>query len=131
MKNKKIDLVFKEFTRKLYIIFSHSSQKIRNLSGDNQQKVVIEKWLCIKPKILILDEPTRGIDVGAKAEIYKLITQIAKNSGIAVIFVSSEMPEIIGIADRIIVMCGGKIAGEYLKKEVNEEKLITSATSFR
>ena len=82
------------------------------LSGGNQQKVVLAKCLLSKPRVMILDEPTRGIDVGAKAEIYNMMVELAK-SGIAIVMISSEMPELIGMSDRILVMSGGRIAGEF------------------
>ncbi len=100
-----------------------------NLSGGNQQKVVVGKWLARNSRVVIFDEPTRGIDVGAKVEIYHLMNQL-KKQGIAVIFVSSEMPEIMGIADRIIVMCDGKITGEVMAKETAQDEILTLATSF-
>ena len=86
------------------------------LSGGNQQKVVLGRWLMTEPKILLLDEPTRGIDVGAKAEIYQLINNLAKQ-GMAIIVVSSELPEVIGISDRIVTFCEGELTGEYLQEE--------------
>ena len=97
------------------------------LSGGNQQKVVLGRWLMTEPKILLLDEPTRGIDVGAKAEIYQLINNLAKQ-GMAIIVVSSELPEVIGISDRIVTFCEGELTGEYLQKEATQEKLLQSAT---
>ena len=103
------------------------SAKISTLSGGNQQKVILGRWLLTKPSIFLLDEPTRGIDVGAKYEIYKLIIELAEeNKGIIV--VSSEMPELIGICDRIIVMSGGRIAGELTKDEVTQEKIMDLAS---
>lgn len=102
------------------------SKKISELSGGNQQKVLIARWLSMNPKVLILDEPTKGIDVGAKAEIYRLIREIA-GMGIAVILVSSEMPEIIGLSDRIIVMKNGEIAGELNRQQATEQALINYA----
>ncbi len=102
--------------------------KIENLSGGNQQKVILGRWLLSKPDILLLDEPTRGIDVGAKYEIYKLITELAKD-GCGVIIVSSEMPELLGISDRILVMSGGRIAGEVLPREAGQEEIMSLATS--
>jgi ABC-type sugar transport system ATPase subunit len=97
------------------------------LSGGNQQKVVLGRWLITHPKILLLDEPTRGIDVGAKAEIYQLISALA-GQGIGIIVVSSELPEIIGISDRIITLCEGRITGEFLRGEATQEKLLAAAT---
>ncbi len=101
--------------------------KVNNLSGGNQQKVVVGKWLMTNPKVLILDEPTRGIDVGAKFEIYNLMNQL-KQQGVAIIMVSSELPEIIGMSDRIIVIHEGKINGEFMHHEADQEKLMYAAT---
>ena len=100
-----------------------------NLSGGNQQKVVVGKWLARDSRVVIFDEPTRGIDVGAKVEIYNLMNDL-KNQGIAVMFVSSEMPEVMGIADRIIVMCDGRITGEVMAKEASQDEILTMATAF-
>ncbi len=99
---------------------------IVELSGGNQQKTIVARWMASKPKVLILDEPTKGIDVGAKAEFYSMICQFAKE-GIAVILISSEMSEVIGLSDRIIVMKGRKISGEISAMEATEEKLLTMA----
>lgn len=99
------------------------------LSGGNQQKVVVGKWLARNSKVVIFDEPTRGIDVGAKVEIYNLMNDL-KKQGIAVMFVSSEMPEVLGIADRIIVMCDGRITGEIMAKEATQNQILTMATAF-
>ena len=99
------------------------------LSGGNQQKVVVAKWLARNSRVVIFDEPTRGIDVGAKVEIYHLMNQL-KKQGIAVMFVSSEMPEVMGIADRIIVMCDGRITGELQSGEATQEEILRLATSF-
>jgi D-xylose transport system ATP-binding protein len=99
---------------------------IRNLSGGNQQKVVLAKYLLRKLKVLILDEPTRGIDVGAKYEIYNLINQLAAQ-GIAIIMISSDLPEVLGMADRIIVMNEGKIKGEFVNKNLNQEQIMHCA----
>lgn len=100
-----------------------------NLSGGNQQKVVVGKWLARDSRVVIFDEPTRGIDVGAKVEIYNLMNEL-KKQGIAVMFVSSEMPEVMGIADRIIVMCDGRITGEVMAKETTQSEILTLATTF-
>ena len=104
-------------------------QKVGNLSGGNQQKVVIGKWLAAGPKILILDEPTRGVDVGAKAEIYKIIDHLAEQ-GIAIVIISSEMAELINMCDRMVVMNQGKIAGELKKSEMgfSQESIMRLAT---
>ena len=100
-----------------------------NLSGGNQQKVVVGKWLARDSRVVIFDEPTRGIDVGAKVEIYNLMNEL-KKPGIAVMFVSSEMPEVMGIADRIIVMCDGRITGEVMAKDTTQSEILTLATAF-
>ena len=100
-----------------------------NLSGGNQQKVVVGKWLARNSRVVIFDEPTRGIDVGAKVEIYNLMNDL-KKQGIAVMFVSSEMPEVMGIADRIIVMCDGRVTGELMANEASQNQILTMATAF-
>lgn len=101
--------------------------KVSQLSGGNQQKVVLSKWLLNNPRILILDEPTRGIDVGAKYEIYKIIVELAKQ-GVGIILISSELPEVLGMSDRVLVMSGGKIAGELSRNEATQEKIMALAT---
>ncbi len=100
-----------------------------NLSGGNQQKIVVGKWLARDSRVVIFDEPTRGIDVAAKVEIYNLMNDL-KKQGIAVMFVSSEMPEVMGIADRIIVMCDGRITGELSAQEATQNQILTYATQF-
>ena len=102
------------------------TQLAGNLSGGNQQKVVVAKWLMMDPKLLIVDEPTRGIDVGSKAEIYSLLTELSKR-GVAVIVVSSEIEEIIGTCDRVITICEGKMTGNYKVDEVDAEQILASA----
>ena len=103
--------------------------KIRSLSGGNQQKVIIGRWLLTDPEILLLDEPTRGIDVGAKYEIYQLILDLA-NKGKTVIMVSSEMPELLGVCDRIVVMSGGRVAGEVDARNTTQEEIMTLAAKY-
>lgn len=112
-----------EFKRKLNIKAPSILQKTVNLSGGNQQKVVLSKWIFAEPDVLILDEPTRGIDVGAKYEIYTIINQLA-NEGKSILMISSEMPEILGVCDRIYVMSEGEITGELSKKEASQEKIM-------
>jgi len=102
------------------------TQVVKNLSGGNQQKVVIAKWMSTNPKILILDEPTRGIDVGAKKEIYDLINRLSRE-GVAIILISSELTEVIGISDRIIVMHEGAVKGEIMADEATQEKIMHMA----
>jgi inositol transport system ATP-binding protein len=101
-------------------------ERVENLSGGNQQKVLIGRWLLTNPKILILDEPTRGIDVGAKAEIHRLVTQLVRQ-GVAVIMISSEMPEILGMSDRIMVMHEGHVTGFLDRKEADQVKIMDLA----
>ncbi len=103
--------------------------KIRSLSGGNQQKVIIGRWLLTDPEVLLLDEPTRGIDVGAKYEIYQLIIDLA-NKGKTVIMVSSEMPELLGVCDRIVVMSGGRVAGEVDARNTTQEEIMTLAAKY-
>ncbi|MEA2512484.1 MAG: inositol transport system ATP-binding protein [Thermomicrobiales bacterium] len=102
-------------------------QKVLNLSGGNQQKVVIAKWLALHPKILIMDEPTRGIDIGAKAEVHGLMHQLAAD-GVAILMISSELPEILGMSDRVLVMRQGRIAGELARSEATQEAIMALAT---
>jgi ABC-type sugar transport system ATPase subunit len=115
-----------EQVKNLDIRASGVEQPIMYLSGGNQQKSIVARWLARKPRVLILDEPTKGIDVGAKAEIYKLVCGLARQ-GIGIIVVSSELPEIIGLCDRILVMKDGRICGELLKGEATEEKALSYA----
>jgi putative multiple sugar transport system ATP-binding protein len=121
-KSKQIK-VAEEFRRKLNIKTPSILQNVGNLSGGNQQKVVLSKWIFTEPDILILDEPTRGIDIGAKYEIYKIINDLA-DSGKSVIFISSELPEILGVCDRIYVINEGKIVGELDKKDASQESIM-------
>jgi rhamnose transport system ATP-binding protein len=102
-------------------------QKAFELSGGNQQKVVLAKWLSTKPKILILDEPTRGIDVGTKAAVHALMGKLAAE-GIAILMISSELPEVLGMSDRIIVMHEGRMTGHFTRAEATQEKVISAAT---
>jgi len=120
---KKENNVVDEQIQSLKIKTPNRNIAVKNLSGGNQQKIVIAKWLINNPDILILDEPTRGIDIGAKAEIYKIIADFA-SSGKSVIVISSEMPELFGICDRIIVMSEGKLTGEFTRKEFDQEKIM-------
>lgn len=116
-----------KFRQKMNIKTPSIFQKTGNLSGGNQQKVVLSKWILSGPDILMLDEPTRGIDVGAKYEIYTVINQLA-NDGKGILFISSELPELLGMCDRIYVMCEGKITGEILKKDANQENIMKYMT---
>ena len=116
-----------ETIKQLQVKTPSVDQIVQFLSGGNQQKVVLGKWLAMKPKLLLLDEPTRGIDVGAKQEIYRLMEQLA-SKGLAVIFVSSEMEEIIGMSDRVLVMHEGRITGELTRSNLSEEAIMRLAT---
>ena len=116
-----------EMGKRLRVKAPNDLHRVGNLSGGNQQKVVLGKWLALKPRVLLLDEPTRGIDVGAKQEIYQLMDELA-GQGIAVLFVSSEMEEIIGMSDRVIVMHEGRITGELNREELSEESVMHLAT---
>lgn len=119
-----------EYIAKLNIKTPSPEQKIGNLSGGNQQKVCLAKWLAVNPKVIILDEPTRGIDVGAKAEIHKIIEQLAKE-GMAVIIISSELPELLGVSDRIIVLYEGEKKGEFVMDEtVTQETIMQCAAGM-
>jgi ABC-type sugar transport system ATPase subunit len=102
---------------------------VSTLSGGNQQKVVLAKWLTSQPKVLILDEPTRGIDVGAKAEVHALMSRLA-GQGMAILMISSELPEIMGMSDRVIVMCQGRVTGEFQRHELSQEAIMSCATQF-
>ena len=102
-------------------------QLVNNLSGGNQQKVVVSKWLGISPEILIVAEPTRGIDVGSKKEIYHLMRNLAQ-TGVSILMSSCELPEILGMSDRILVLAGGKITAEISGNEATEEKIMIAAT---
>ncbi len=114
------------YVEKLRVQTPSIEQEVGKLSGGNQQKVVLARWLAARPKLLILDEPTRGIDVGAKAEIYALIDELAAE-GLAIMLISSEMPELLGLADRIYVMCNGRITGELAGKSATEEEILELA----
>jgi len=115
------------YVKQLRIKTPSIEQAAGNLSGGNQQKVVIGKWLMTKPKVLILDEPTRGIDVGAKTEIYNIINELV-DQGVGVIVISSDLPEILGICDRILVMHEGKFTGEIDIVDATQEKIMYFAT---
>lgn len=131
-KEKENEIV-NEYTNKLSIKMASSDQEIRYLSGGNQQKVVLGKWLATNPKILILDEPTRGIDIGSKTEIYHLIYKMAKQ-GVAIILISSEMEEIINLSTRVIVMSEGKVSGQFNELDmetVTQEKIMWYAAGGR
>jgi len=126
--NKQENSIVDEYVGKMSVKLASPSQKIIRLSGGNQQKVIIGRWLARNPKILILDEPTRGVDVGAKVEIYEIIDRLVKE-GVSVIIISSELPEVIGMSDRIIVMGEGRIKGVLGRDEANQERIMSLATA--
>jgi len=115
------------YTAGLRIKTPSIEQKVKNLSGGNQQKVVLGKWLMTGPKVLILDEPTRGIDVGAKCEIYNIVNELVDN-GVCVVMISSELPEVLGMCDRVLVMHEGRITGELPVSEATQERVMYHAT---
>ena len=117
-----------EYVAKLRVKTPSNEQKVMNLSGGNQQKVVIAKWMATHPAVLILDEPTRGIDVGAKKEIHALMSELARQ-GVAIIMISSELPEILGMSDRIYVMHDGRIRGELARENASQEAIMKLAIS--
>ncbi len=119
--------VAEEYRKSLNIKTPSIEQKVRNLSGGNQQKVALGKWLFVEPNILILDEPTRGIDVGAKYEIYTIMNQLVAD-GLSVIMISSELPEVLGMSDRVYVMAEGKMTGQLSIEEATQEKIMEMAT---
>ncbi len=115
------------FVKKLGVRTPNLRQHIRNLSGGNQQKVVIARWLTLNPRLLILDEPTRGIDIGAKAEIHGLMSDLA-SEGIGVVMISSELPEVLNVSDRILVMHEGRVTAEFSRDEATQDKIMRAAT---
>lgn len=117
------------YRERLSIATSDLSKTVKYLSGGNQQKVVLAKWLSTHPKILIMDEPTRGIDIGAKAEFHALMSELAQQ-GMGILMISSEMPEILGMSDRVIVMCQGRVTGEFKRGQLSQVDIMTSATKF-
>ncbi len=116
-----------QYVEILRIKTSGLKQIVNNLSGGNQQKVVIGKWLALSPKVLLMDDPTRGVDIGAKQAIYKLIGELV-SSGVGVIFISSELPEVIGISDRLLVIADGELKAEFRSDDATQEKILTAAT---
>ena len=107
--------------KQLSIRATGPDQIVNKLSGGNQQKVVVSKWLASDPKLLIMDEPTRGVDVGAKSEIHRLMSQLAAEEGLAILMISSELPEILGMSDRILVMREGRLVGEFSRADATQE----------
>lgn len=127
IKKKKETDVAEDYRKKLRIKTPSVNQKVKFLSGGNQQKVILAKWLFTKPKVLIFDEPTQGIDIGAKVEVYNLIADFVRNGG-GVLLVSSELPELMGLSDRIYVMHKGRIVHEFLREDATEENIMLHAS---
>ena len=128
LKNREKACIDRYF-RELNIRAATHKVAVNTLSGGNQQKVVIAKWLANSPKILILDEPTRGVDVGARYEIYQIMNKLVE-SGVSIIMVSSELPEVLGMSDRILVMHEGRLTGEFLRAEATQENIMSCATGL-
>ncbi len=126
----KVKRVGSEFVEKLNIRTPSLGQRVRNLSGGNQQKVVIAKWLTLQPRVLILDEPTRGIDVGAKAEIHRLMRALVAQ-GVGILMISSELPEVLGVTDRVLVMREGRLVAEFNTRQTSQDEIMTAATGAK
>jgi rhamnose transport system ATP-binding protein len=118
----------REMAEQLEVHATGMDQLAGELSGGNQQKVVLAKWLATRPRILILDEPTRGIDVGTKAAVHELMSRLA-SEGMAILMISSELPEILGMSDRILVMCEGRVTGGFNRDEATQERILAAATA--
>lgn len=127
--NKKVREKSQYYFERLNVLTESIDTRVGNLSGGNQQKVLLAKCLDSKPDVLILDEPTRGVDVGAKAEIYKIISDLAQE-GVAIIMISSELPELVSMCDRVVVMYEGKISGELKKGEITELNVMNLAARY-
>ena len=128
--SKDLELKISEDTIKSLNVKAKDREMIsKNLSGGNQQKVVLGKWLVRNPKVILFDEPTRGIDIGAKVEIYQIMNEL-KKKGVGVLFISSEMEEVLGMSDRILIFCDGRITGELSREEANQENILKLATRY-
>ena len=127
IRHRQVERIAESFVQRLDIRTPSLRQRVRNLSGGNQQKVVIAKWLTLEPKVLILDEPTRGIDVGAKAEIHRLMNQLAER-GVGILMISSELPEVLGVSDRVLVMHEGRLSGEFDPRTASQDEIMSAAT---
>ena len=126
MKTNEEQRAAEKYVKDLRIRTPSLDQKVVFLSGGNQQKVVLSKWLCSEAEVFIFDEPTRGVDVGAKTEIYQLMNRLTA-AGVAIIMISSELLEVLGMSDRIMVMRGGRVAGEFSAEEATQEKILQCA----
>jgi rhamnose transport system ATP-binding protein len=120
----------RRFMELLRVRATSPTQIVRSLSGGNQQKVVLSKWLAAEPRILILDEPTHGVDVGTKADVHATISNLA-TQGLAILLISSELPEILGMADRVLVIREGRLVGELTRAEATQEKIVQAAAGVR
>lgn len=127
IRSKIEDTLASQSIRNLHVKTPSEAQMVGSLSGGNQQKVVIGKWLATDPKVLILDEPTRGVDIGAKREIYDLMNQLVQK-GVAIVMISSELPEVLGMSDRVLVMHEGRVTGEFSREEATQERIMHAAT---
>jgi ribose transport system ATP-binding protein len=127
LNRKKAQSISDDAISTLNIRVPHAQVRAGGLSGGNQQKLLISRWVAIGPRILILDEPTRGVDVGAKSEIYRIMNQMARQ-GVAILMISSELPEVVGMSDRVYVMREGSIAGELNGPDITQENIMTLAT---
>jgi rhamnose transport system ATP-binding protein len=117
----------RDWAIRLQLKFNRLSDAVNVLSGGNQQKVVLAKWLSTRPQVLIIDEPTRGIDVGTKAEVHRVLSELASD-GMAVLMISSELPEVLGMADRVLVMQEGRLVADIPRADATEESVMTAAT---
>jgi ABC-type sugar transport system ATPase subunit len=117
----------REMIDQLRVKTAGTEAAITSLSGGNQQKTVIGRWLLTRPDVLLLDDPTRGVDVGAKAELYRLMDELCR-SGLAILVTSSELPELLTVSDRILVLCEGRLTGEFTRAEATEQKIMEAAT---
>jgi ABC-type sugar transport system ATPase subunit len=125
---RRMETAAEDYRRKLGIVCQSVRQTVRSLSGGNQQKVLLARWLLVEPRVLIVDEPTRGVDVGAKAEVHKLLIELASR-GTAVLVISSDLPEVLALADRVVVMARGHIVGELGRAEATEEQVMHLAAT--
>jgi rhamnose transport system ATP-binding protein len=115
-----------DWAKRLQLRYGRLNDPASSLSGGNQQKIVLAKWLARRPTLLIVDEPTRGIDVGTKAEVHRLLSDLA-NEGVAILMISSELPEVLGMADRVIVLFEGRVSGEFARSEATELAIMQAA----
>ena len=120
----------RRYIDQLRIKASSPTQEVRTLSGGNQQKVVLSKWLAAEPRVLILDEPTRGVDVGAKADVHRTISHLA-TQGLAIVLISSELPEVLGMSDRVVVLREGRVAAELERADATSERIMDAATGAK